>query len=190
MKLDNKGSEYEYYENYLSADECDELIKELLAVVPWTHGVYNMFGKPIKTPRLLYAMCDKDFDITSSYTVTKALEWSPFVLKLKNKIENLTGKKFLYAQLNYYRNGDDYIGFHCDKEVQSGDIIASVSLGCDRKFIFRCINYKTSKKKHEMVLKNGSLLVMNEQTAKTYWKHSLPKSKTTLPRFNITFRPR
>ena len=55
-------------------------------------------------------MRDKNVDIKSSYSVTGSMEWLPIVEILKLKIEKETGKKILYAQLNYYTNGDDYIG--------------------------------------------------------------------------------
>ena len=115
--------------------------------------------------------------------------WTSFMKKLKNKVENKT-KKIRYVQLNYYRNGDDYIRFHTDSEIKDGDIIASISLGATRKFVFRHKKYKTNKniKKYTFNLENGSLIIMDENAGKKFWKHSLPKMKDAGPRINITFR--
>ena len=146
-----------------------------------------MFGREVKTPRLLYAMKDKDADISKSYSVTDSMTWTRSMKKIKKMVEKETGKDISYAQLNYYRNGDDYIGFHTDSEVKEGDIIASISLGASRKFVFR--NIKDMNKRHSMVLENSSLLIMDENAAKNYWKHSLPKMKNAKERINITFRP-
>lgn len=167
------------------------LYEELIEQVPWIHGVYNMFGKPVPTPRLLYCMRDEDFDVTNSYKVTGSMVWTKNVLKLKGMVENTTNKKYKYAQLNYYRNGEDYIGYHTDSEVRPGDIIASISLGTERKFRFRSINYKTDHLPvHEIDLQPRSLVLMNEHVAKLNWKHMLPKMSTVKTgRINITFRP-
>ena len=184
------GAVVQYYTDFMDNNTSEELYQTLVKDVPWQHGVYKMFGKDVKTPRILYAMRDDDTDITDVYTVTPSMVWTKTVKNLKKKVEKTTKRKFRYAQLNYYRDGKDYIGFHTDSEVQKGDIIASISLGTPRKFVFRHIKYKENNKKHELVLDNGSLLVINEEAAKTYWKHSLPKSnKTDNGRINITFRP-
>lgn len=184
-------STIKYYQNFIPKKLHDELFKNLSKNVPWTHGIYKMFGKPIKTPRLLYAMRDEDFDIKSVYKVTDSIPWTADMLKLKELIEKKTGRKYSYAQLNYYRNGDDYIGYHTDSEVQEGDVIASISLGATRKFSFRSIDYKTdSSDIYEIDLEAGSLIIMDENSAKNKWKHMLPKMKNLKDvRINITFRP-
>jgi alkylated DNA repair dioxygenase AlkB len=183
-----------YDPNFINKQDAIALFNELKTTVPWGHGVYNMFGKSVKTPRKLYAMRDKNVDIKSSYNITDSMEWSPLMKKLKDKIIKETGHKITYAQLNYYINGQHYIGYHSDSEVQKGDIIASVSLGGIRKFVLRHNGYKTLKNttgtKHEMFLENGSLLIMNDNAAKFYYKHSLPKMKHADERINITFRPK
>lgn len=185
--LDDK-SEVKYTKQFLSNSDSEKLFQELKTIVPWTHGIYKMFGKPIKTPRLLFAMKDEGLDITGSYKVTDSMAWTPLAEKLKKKIEKETGKKITYCQLNYYRDGNDYIGFHTDKEVVKDDIIASISLGANRTFKFR--NIKDKKTKSEMTLENGSLLIMNDHAAKYNWKHALPKMKNLKEeRINITFRP-
>lgn len=180
-----------YYPTFIKEKKANTLYDSLLGDVPWKHGVYKMFGKDVKTPRVLYAMKDKDTDIKDVYTVTPSMVWSKEVKNIKKKVEKLTGKTFRYAQLNYYRDGNDYIGYHTDSEVKSGDIIASLSLGAERDFSFRHIKYKENKiEKHKMTLENGSLLIMNEQAAKLHWKHSLLKTaKVKEGRINITFRP-
>lgn len=184
------GAVVKYYKDFMDNNASQELYQSLINDVPWQHGVYKMFGKNVNTPRILYAMRDEDTDIRNVYTVTPSMVWTDSMRNLKKLVEQTTGKTFRYAQLNYYRDGKDYIGYHTDSEVQKGDIIASISLGAPRKFMFRHIKYKENNKKYDMVLENGSLLVMNEQAAKLHWKHSLPKSTKTLDgRINITFRP-
>jgi len=182
------GGKVTYIQNFLKADDATKLLNHLKRKVNWTHGVYKMYGKEINTPRLLYAMRDKNEDITKSYKVTDSMEWTSKMKEVRNKVEKITKYKFKYAQLNYYRTGEDYIGYHTDKEVASGDIIASISLGSKRRFTLR--NIEDPLKKLTINLEHGSLLIMDEDAAKNKWKHTLPKMKNVKERINITFRPK
>lgn len=181
-----------YHEDFITKRFQKTLYNELLNDVPWEQGVYQMFGKPVKTPRLLYCMKDDDLDISKVYKVTGSMAWSKNMLKLKKLVEKETGHKFGYAQINYYRDGNDYIGYHTDSEIQDGDIIASISLGATRKFCLRSISYKTDDLPiHEIDLESGSLLIMDENAGKHKWKHILTKTKKVdKGRINVTFRPK
>jgi len=186
-----KNSNVEYIPNFLTEEESKCCLDELLNNTSWMHGEYMMFGKSIKTPRLLWAMRDKDFKIPESYSVTGSSVYSSVIDQLRRKVEKQTGRKLLYAQCNYYRDGKDYIGWHTDSEVVNGDIIASISLGATRKFSMRVKDYKTNKEvpKHEFQLNNGSLLILDYNASTKYWKHCLPKmTKLKELRINITFR--
>ena len=109
-----------------------------------------------------------------------------------NCIEGLdiSGNFLRYAQMNYYRDGNDYIGWHCDKEMKKDDIIVSLSLGTGRKFQF--MNIKDNEIKHEIILKPGSLLIFDTIVGKNEWKHRIPKETKLVGnengRVNITFR--
>ena len=189
FKIEDGGT-ITYKKNFMTKKEADDMFIELKEKVPWTQGVYKMFGKSVKTPRMLYAMRDKDLDISKSYSVTGSMEWLPSVELLKKRVEKATGKPITYCQLNYYRDGNDYIGYHTDSEIADGDIIASISLGATRKFVLRHKEYKTKPdiKKYNFNLENGSLFIMNDNAGKHYWKHALLKMKNVGPRINITFR--
>lgn len=188
--LENK-SKIIYIPNFISSSESKKLYDDLINNPNWMQGTYQMFGKPVKTPRLLWAMRNETFDVPSSYNVTGNSIYSELVNKLKEKVEKRTKHIMNYAQLNYYRNGQDYIGWHSDSEVEKGDLIASISLGAERKFSLRHKDYKTNKDipKYNFKLGNGSLLIMDYNTANKYWKHCLPKMKNVSEgRINITFR--
>lgn len=177
-----------YIPNFLSSQEQTELYEALLEEVPWEQGIYTMFGKPIPTPRLLSAMGD---ETDTRYKVTDIAPWSDRLRALKENIEEDQDVTILYSQLNYYRNGDDYIGWHADKEVQVGDSIYSISLGATRRFILRAKNYRENPVKYEFSLKGGSLIIMNRAASTVDFKHCVPKESTvTDGRVNITFRNR
>ena len=63
--------------------------------------------------------------------------------------------------------------------------IASLSFGAVRKFLFK---HKLSRQTIPVILENGSLLVMKDET-QTHWLHRLPPTKlVSKPRINLTFR--
>jgi len=108
-------------------------------------------------------------------------------LELKSTIERVTGESFNSCLLNLYHNGSEGMGWHSDdeKSLANNGAIASLSIGSERKFSFK---HKESKSKIEVVIEQGSLLLMKDETQR-YWLHQLPKTKKIeKPRINLTFR--
>ena len=187
--LDSNKSAITFISNFLDKETTEKLFNNLTKTTPWEQGVYKMFGRDVKTPRLLWAMRDDNFDIEKSYDITGSSIWNNDIKKIKTNVENIIEKNIKYAQINYYRDGNDYIGWHTDSEVMKGDLIASISIGATRKFQFQSIDNKESK--YEIELTNGSLIIFDEDAAKTNWKHRIPKQpKIQEGRINITFRLR
>lgn len=104
---------------------------------------------------------------------------------LKQKLEHFLNKNFNFVLCNYYRNGDDYMGWHDDGEKEIAETIASISLGATRRFELK---HKNKKLKESFLLTPGSLLVMDGDIQQ-YWLHRLPKDKNCQNRrINLTFR--
>ena len=79
------------------------------------------------------------------------------------------------------------MSWHSDNEKELGEnpVIASLSLGAQRKFVFK---HRITKQKVSLFLESGSLLMMKGKTQE-HWLHALPKTKkVNKPRINITFR--
>lgn len=79
------------------------------------------------------------------------------------------------------------MAYHSDgeKDLKKHGAIASVTFGAARKFSFK---HKLSKERIDIVLENGSLLVMKGTTQEN-WLHRLPPTtKVKMPRVNLTFR--
>ena len=90
--------------------------------------------------------------------------------------------------LNYYRDGRDSNGWHADNEKELGQnpVIASLSFGCERMFHLKHNTIPALKK--NILLENGSLLVM-KGTTQHFWKHQIPKTNQPIGgRINLTFR--
>ncbi len=112
--------------------------------------------------------------------------WSDKMTLVKDRIERDTGHTFETCVCIYYPDGNSGVDYHSDAPA-FGDTthIASISMGAERIFHLR---EKQNKKVNEMVLKNGSLLLMGEGCQDRY-EHALPlDSNCKSPRINLTFR--
>ena len=154
----------------------------------WQQQAIKIFGKSVMQPRLTAAFADKGVKYGYSGISLDAQEWTPELLLIKSRAELFSATTFNTALLNFYRNGNDSMGWHRDNEKVLGPqpVIASVSLGAIRKFQLR--TYSGKKERLTLSPASGSLIVMNGES-QHYWEHALPKSKSVLlPRLNITFR--
>lgn len=111
---------------------------------------------------------------------------TPMTDELK-RIRDIIDPRFNTVLLNYYRDGNDTIGFHSDDEPELGPnpIIASVSFGSPRRLIF-----KHKQKEHPnftIILANDTLLIMKGNTQED-WVHGIIKEPCAGPRINLTFR--
>ena len=159
----------------------------LLQEIPWKHDEAVIFGKRIITARKVAWYGDSNFSYTYSGTTKQALLWTPELIALKTKVEQLTGTLFNSCLLNLYHDGNEGMAWHSDDEKSLGknSTIASISLGAEREFRLK---HKHSDNKISVLLESGSLLVMQGAT-QTHWLHSIPKSKKIkAPRINLTFR--
>ncbi len=105
---------------------------------------------------------------------------------LKQKVEQYADTNFYCCVCIFYPDGNAGIDYHSD-QVAFGDtsIIPSISLGEERTFNLR---EKQNKTVNSMVLKHGSLLIMDKGCQENY-EHSLPiRKKYKNPRINLTFR--
>jgi alkylated DNA repair dioxygenase AlkB len=109
------------------------------------------------------------------------------LLELKSLAEATTGETYNSCLLNLYHDGNEGMGWHSDaeKDLKKNGAIASMSFGAERKFAFK---NKESKETISMMLQNGSLLVMKDET-QTHWLHRLPPTRLVIKaRVNLTFR--
>lgn len=176
-----------YYGKILNAQQADTYLHNLLNNIEWKNDEAVIYGKHIITKRKAAWYGDTDYLYTYSNTTKQALAWTPELLALKKLVEDISGETFNSCLLNLYHNGDEGMAWHSDAEktlVKNG-AIASLSLGAERKFLFK---HKTSKQTIEVFLQHGSLLVMKGAT-QTNWLHRLPTTKkVSQPRVNLTFR--
>ncbi len=184
--LSNKGT-VNYYGKIFTEEQSEIYYVKLLNEVNWQHDVIKMFGKEIVTKRKVAFLGDEGISYKYSGKNKIAENWLKFILEIKSTVEQISGEKFNACLLNYYHNGSEAMSWHSDneKEILKHSAIASVSFGAERKFGFK---HNFTKEEISLILENGSLLIMKDET-QIYWKHKLYiESKITQPRINLTFR--
>ena len=173
-------------------DDANSLYNTLLTDLPWQSDIVTLFGKTHVTTRQIVWMGDTEADYQYSGHVRQTVPWSSTVFHVKQYIEQALAKigvtaNFNTCLLNYYPSGSDGMGYHADDEKELGaqPIIASLSLGATRKFVFK---HKKTQDKVELYLESGQLVVMHGDT-QTFWKHTITKTKKVSEgRISLTFR--
>ncbi len=171
------------HEGFIPKAEADQYYRHLLEATPWREYQMPMYDKIVTAPRMVawYGAAEEAGE--------SALQWTPALLQLREKVEKETGMNFNAVLLNLYRNGNDSVAWHSDREhlIGQNPNIASLTFGQTRPFRFR---HKSRKDigQLEIPLHHGTLLLIHG-TTNTFWEHHIPKStKEMLPRINLTFR--
>ncbi|GLU34946.1 2OG-Fe(II) oxygenase [Trinickia caryophylli] len=179
--------EVDWYPHWLDEAQAIALFEALLREVEWKQDVIGTPGGRKPLPRLTAWQGDRGAVYVYSGIRNDPGAWTPAVQTLKVLAEAATGERFNSVLLNRYRNGEDSMGWHADRERELGEapVIASVSLGAPRRFDLR---HNHSGERRAFVLANGSLLVMRGQT-QAQWQHRVPKAAGAVgERINLTFR--
>src|SRR5690606_985106 len=182
-----QAGEANYYGPILSLEESDRYLAILLRNIAWKPDEAIIMGKHILTKRHVAWYANSPFQYTYSKITKQALPWTQDLLELKTIIEQVSGETFNSCLLNLYHDGSEGMAWHSDaeKDLKKDGAIASLTFGAERKFSFK---HKESKEKVDLLLEDGSLLIMKD-TTQTHWLHRLPPTKVTHgPRINLTFR--
>lgn len=189
LPLNLEGADVRLMNGFLSRPEADAALAELRSVVGWRQDTIRIFGKVHPVPRLQQWFGDPGLSYRWSGIAMDPVPWLPTLSALRGRIEEATGKRPNSVLANWYRNGNDTVGWHADDEPELGlnPFIASLSLGADRDFVLRR-RVRDGQADVPLALRHGSLLVMQGPT-QTNWIHSLPRrKKVSADRINLTFR--
>lgn len=176
-----------YHPNWPCLKQQPNLFDDLCTSIDWQDEHIKIFGKIIKCPRKVSWYGDTGINYSYSGNVHQTTPWHPVLKNIKDEIEFFTKHKFNFALLNFYRNGNNYMGWHSDNEASLGQhpFIASISLGATRTMKFK---HKKLKFDHSILLEDSSLLIMKGDTQEQ-WLHTIPKQpRENNSRINITFR--
>ncbi|MDP9081985.1 MAG: alpha-ketoglutarate-dependent dioxygenase AlkB [Bacteroidota bacterium] len=177
-----------YHPGFVDEQAANYLLQKFITKTPWKQSTQKMWDKEYLTPRLTSWHGDIGTDYSVSGKISNPNPWTPELLMLKEKVEAVAGIHFNSVLLNYYRDGNDSVAWHSDRESVLGKnpVIASVSFGQVRSFDIR---NKASHNEHYSVrLEHGSLLLM-KAGLQEHWEHRIAKSaKPMKARVNLTFR--
>ena len=151
--------------------ESTWLFNKLLETIEWKNDETLIYGKRIITARKVAWYGNDSFSYTYSGSTKRALTWTKELQNIKQFVESKTGIVYNSCLLNLYHNGNEGMAWHSDDEKSLGKNtnIVSVSFGAERTFAFK---HKESKEVIKLVLEDGSLLVMKDET-QSYWMHRL-----------------
>ena len=190
MKISLPDSEISLHQKHFDSEIAANLLKDLTEEIPWVQNKIKFYGKESLVPRLESWHGDDGMSYTYSGIKMDAKPWTKNLLMIKESIEPIAKTTFNSVLINYYRDGKDRVAWHSDdeKELGKNPVIASVSLGAERKFKLRHKKYKQNQLQHEVFLQNGSLLLMSGST-QHHWLHEIPRTAKPIgPRINLTFR--
>ncbi len=179
--------EAEYHGIVLNSEQKNFYYNYLFEEIPWENDQAIVFGKHYVTKRKVAWFGNYEYNYKYSGITKRAHIWTPELLELKRLVEEVSGNTYNSCLLNLYHNGSEGMAWHSDgeKTLKENGAIASVTLGAVRKFSFK---HKEKKQRVDIILENGSLLVMKGTTQKK-WLHRLPPTKkVNSPRINLTFR--
>ncbi len=184
--LDLPNADVSLIHNALGLAWANDAREALMAGVSWRTTSIQMFGRQMPSPRLIAWVGDRAY--TYSRLTWQAAPWNTTLGAIRQRVEELADASFNGVLLNLYRDGRDSMGWHSDDEPELGPqpIIASLSLGAPRRFVFRARDNHAHKCR--LTLNHDSLLIMSGET-QAHWQHALPKTtKPKAARINLTFR--
>jgi alkylated DNA repair dioxygenase AlkB len=168
--------------------DADQLYERLKKEISWEQKPIRIFGKMVLQPRLTAWYGDPEATYSYSGVKNVPLPWADVLAEIRKKVEEVSSSSFNSVLLNYYRNGNDSMGWHRDNEKELGTLpsIASLSFGDKRKFKVR--DHKLHTRLISIEPANGSLILMKGEMQE-FWEHSVPKQSGELQgRINLTFR--
>lgn len=188
MLIDLPDAHVRYRPKWVDAQRADHWLHQLSQQTPWTQPQIKLYGRSIAVPRLVAWYGDTGAAYRYSGLVHDPLPWTPLLTDIRKRVEQEIGELLNGVLLNFYRNGQDAMGWHSDDEPELGvqPLVVSLNLGATRRFDFR--RKGASRIEYSLELEHGSLLVMSGPT-QHHWQHQIARTrKVATPRINLTFR--
>lgn len=162
-------------------------MKELIELMPTEKHEVRMPCGLVEIPRYQQSF-GKPYPFAG--TVSKSIPPSPFIQKMMDKINELDKNfDFNMCLVNWYPDGDSYIGQHSDdtRRFVEGSPVYGLSLGSIRDMTFKPRKDQKEGETLKISLPPGSLHSMEGDFQKTH-THGIPKQKNRKMRISLTFR--
>lgn len=181
-------AELDYLPGWVDAALAERWLQALVEQTPWQQPELFIHGRYHRTPRLTAWYGEPEARYRYSGKVHEPLPWTALLDDIRQRLMAEVGQALNAVLLNYYRDGQDSMGWHSDAEPELGrePLIASLNLGGSRRFDLRRVG--ATRIEHSLTLEHGSLLVMRGPT-QHHWQHQVAKTRQVCaPRLNLTFR--
>lgn len=119
------------------------LMGRLLGELPLKQETLKILGREVLTPRLTGWFGDAEARYGYSKTLFVPQPWTPGLSDVRQRLWDTLDVDFNGVLANYYRGGEDAMGWHADDEKELGPrapedvLIASISLGAKRRFLIK-----------------------------------------------------
>jgi alkylated DNA repair dioxygenase AlkB len=152
---------------------ADSLFEHLVESLPWRHRRRWMYERMVDEPRLTHALGTSDAA-------------HPVLADIRHALDERYAATFGPTFANFYRDGDDSVAFHRDRELRHDGpaLLAIVTLGAARPFLLRPFGGGRSV---DVRPGSGDLLVMRGRTH-CDWEHAVPKVAVAGPRISLGLR--
>ena len=180
-------TELEVIEDFYAATDCERIYQRLLREQNWPSNRYIVAGRQFTLPRLQTWHADPGIKYSYSNNLLETRAWTFLLSDIRAKVELCLDFSFNSVLVNWYRNGEDYVGWHADNEPELGEkpFIVLLTFGAERLFEFR---HRKSLECGQILLRSGTLLIM-QPDFQHHWHHSVPIDDTVKEgRINLTFR--
>jgi alkylated DNA repair dioxygenase AlkB len=144
----------------------------------------RFFGRDVAMPRLTAWYGDPGATYTYSGLLNEPMPWTPVLGRLRDDLNAALSLRLNSCLANWYRDGNDSMGWHSDNERELCDTIVSVSFGATRAFEIREGRQGSLT---GLLLGHGSVLSMTVGSQKRF-SHRVPKELRAGERLNLTFR--
>lgn len=154
---------------------ADDLLVELVGGTDWRVGRRRMYERMVDDPRL------------SRWYSRDEGEPHPVLSTVRSELERRYRRRLSGVGLNYYRDGNDSVAFHADRELRelSDSLVAILVLGQRRPFLLRPSGGGASI---DLSPGSGDLIVMGGRCQADF-EHAVPKSSRPLgPRISASWR--
>jgi alkylated DNA repair dioxygenase AlkB len=152
----------------------DTLLVDLAERVEWHQGRRWMYERMVDDPRL------------SRWYRRDETPPHPVLAEARDALESHYGVALRGPALNYYRDGQDSVAPHRDRELRVLDdtLVAILTLGARRPFLVRP---RGGGRSRDLAPGPGDLLVMGGRT-QLDWEHAVPKVAFAGPRISVSWR--
>lgn len=155
---------------------------------PEEHGTVVLYGRAVEVPRWQKSY-GRDYKFSGMNHEAGRIE-NDYLKRVHQWTREHSGRAYEQILVNWYQNGQHYIGAHSDdtRQLVPGSAIYSVTL-CDpdgvRDFV---ITSRDDLERYVVPMPNNTVLIMGGDMQQ-YYQHAVPKrARATGRRINITAR--